>query len=242
MFMEKLEDAGPAKAELLETVAAAEKLTVMESQPFGEFDGPRDLAVMENFARQAFALTPEEPFGGPLPGNDAVFVIALKQRIPGGELPPMETKLQQVMEDYIAQESESLARAAGQKFAAMVKDGAAAKESFAQVAAVAKHAVITLPEFTSATRSIPEIERFMSVFDLQSAVRQLEPGQSSEFRETGQGGFVLHLKERKPADESLMAVELPAFTEQLRRTRQNAVYEQWMMKASQGIKLIENLP
>ncbi len=242
LFMEKLEDAGPARAELLETVTAAEKLTVMESQPFSEFDGPRDLAVMDNFSRQAFALTAEEPYGGPLPGSDAVFVIALKQRIPGGELPPMETKLQQVMEDFLAQESETLARAAGQKFAAMVKDGAAAKESFAAVAAVDKRTVITLPGFTMATRSLPEIERYASLFELQNAVRSLEPGQSTGFQESRDGGFVLHLKERLPADESRMKEEMPAFIEQLRRSRQSDVYEQWMLKASQGVKLVEGLP
>jgi len=242
LFMERLEDSGPVKAENLETVAAAEKLTVMESQPFSEFEGPSDLAVMDNFSRQAFALTAEEPFGGPLPGNDAVFVIALKQRIPGGELPPMETKLQQVMEDYLAQESESLARAAGQKFAAMVKDGAAAKESFAAVAAADKRTVITLPSFTMATRALPEIERYASLFELQSAVRSLEPGQFTGFMESRNGGFVLHLKERLPADESRMKEEMPAFIEQLRRSRQSEVYEQWMLKASQGVKLVEGLP
>jgi hypothetical protein len=236
-FTEKIEDIKPVTAANLATVAAKEGLTVAESKPFSEFDIPAGLEVMEGFSRSAFALTAEEPFAGPILGADAAFVIALERRLPGGELPAMETQLQRVMDDYQAIESAKLATKAGEDFAAKVKAGLAAKQSFADICADAKVKPISVPAFSASTRSLPEIERIVSLFELQNATRTMKAGEASGFQGARDGGFVVHLQARRPADEAKMKEELPAFTEQLRRARQSAAFEEWAMRASAGMRL-----
>jgi hypothetical protein len=236
-FLEKLEEIKPVAAGNLATLAAKEGLKVSESKPFAEFDFPPDLKVMENFARSAFALTAEEPFAGPILGEDAAFVIALERRLPGGELPPLESQFQRVMDDYRAIESAKLATKAGEEFAAKVKEGLAAKKSFADICAAAKVKPISVPAFSPSTRSLPEVERLVSLFELQGATRSLKPGEASGYQAARDGGFVVYLQARRAADPAKMKEEMPTFLEQLRRARQSAAFEEWVMRASAGMRL-----
>src|SRR6185503_5605120 len=56
------------KQQVLPEFAKKRNVPIFESQPFSEFDVPADLKVAENFAKQAFTITAEEPSRGPIQG------------------------------------------------------------------------------------------------------------------------------------------------------------------------------
>ena len=57
--------------------------------------------MFDTFAKAAFALTPEEPMAGePILSEDAVYVIALKKRIPS-EVQPLDAVRDQLFHDIL---------------------------------------------------------------------------------------------------------------------------------------------
>jgi hypothetical protein len=60
--------------------------------PFDQFRPPADLRVNTTFNRQAFALSPDEPFATPFVGEDGVYLMAFERRIPS-EIPPLSPRV-----------------------------------------------------------------------------------------------------------------------------------------------------
>ncbi|MBI3879830.1 MAG: SurA N-terminal domain-containing protein [Verrucomicrobia bacterium] len=228
VFADQLESA-KAAATNFSAVAAKNGLKVAETKPFSEFEPPAGLDVDTKFSRQAFALTDKEPFAGPVVGDDAAFVFTVTKRLPS-EVPPMESVLQKVMDDFRQAESFKLARAAGAAFAEKVRAGLAAKKDFTAICAGAKVQPIAVPSFSLATRSLPEVEGAASLFDLRNVAPPLKAGTASDFAPTRAGGFVLFMSARKPADETKLKAELPAFLAELRQERQGLAFQEWMGK------------
>jgi hypothetical protein len=228
-FATELYDREPRQSENLAALAKAKGLALGESQPFGRFDSPAGLEVMENFAQQAFAIDAEEPFRGPLPGANAYFVIAVKRRLPS-EVPPLESVLQRVMDDYRAEEAVRLAREAGTAFAAQARGALAQGRTFAQAAMDAKLTAKTLPPFSNSSQFIEGLDRAISPFDLQNKVRDLKPGAVSDYTGTQQAGFIVHLKGIQAAPDDVVKKELPAFTEQFRELRRRQAFQEWLRR------------
>ena len=69
--------------------------------PFSQFEGPTELrGLPEQFGRAVFQLTPEEPIiPEPISGEDAVYLIAYKRKLPS-ELQPLDAIREQVTEDF----------------------------------------------------------------------------------------------------------------------------------------------
>ena len=53
-------------------------------------------------------------------------------------------------------------------------------------------------------------------------------GRCSGFVETADGGFVLFVQSQLPLDQAAMNAQLPQFTSQLRRSRQNEAFNSWL--------------
>jgi NAD(P)-dependent dehydrogenase (short-subunit alcohol dehydrogenase family) len=58
----------------------------------------------------------------------------------------------------------------------------------------------------------------------------LEPGKTSNFIPTRQGGFVIHVKARLPVPEDQMKKEFPEYIAGLRQERQYAAFNDWFAK------------
>ncbi|HEY6170165.1 MAG TPA: hypothetical protein VI454_19185, partial [Verrucomicrobiae bacterium] len=239
-FATELDAMEPKKAGNLVELAKKKNLTVEESAPFSEFEPPAGLKVMESFVKQAFTTTAEEPFRGPIQGIDAFFVIAQKKKLPS-EIPPMESVLQKVMDDYRAEQSMQLARSAGENFAAKVKAGLAEKKDFETICAQAKINARSVPGFSLSSRSVDGLDRTVSLFDLQNVAHSLTPGQASGFSPTREGGFVIFLKSRLPANEDKMKEEMPQFMSEVRRARQNQAFQEWFRKTMETVRVTGRL-
>jgi len=218
----------PPHAENLAAVAKQEGLTVHATAPFGSQYGPDEFIAPEGFTKAAFALTPDEPFAGPISSADAVYVIALTRQLPS-EIPPLEEILNRVTQDYQLHEATFLAQRAGTNFARTLPDQLAGGKNFAAICVAAGLQPQTLPPFSLGTQKLPELgDHADDLTQLKQAAFSTPNGSASLFEQTDEGGFVVQVQSRLPVDQSAMKSELPKFTADLRRERENEAFDEWL--------------
>jgi peptidyl-prolyl cis-trans isomerase D len=226
----------PRRPENLENLAAAKGLLAHTSEPFSEFESPRDVKVTQPLGRLAFKLSEEEPFITGIVGADGVYVLALKQRIPS-QVPDLASIRLRVENDFKRQKSLELARAAGQAFAAKLTNALAAGKTFEAFCAEENVPTVQLPPFSQRTYSLPGESR-VSPTTLKDLANTLSVGQTSDFTETPQGGLVLHVVARRPVDEAQLQAELPEYLKTLRRQRQYEAFSEWLRKEQELAQVI----
>ena len=233
-FMEQLYELyqkQPKQSDPLEKLAAATGYQSAVTEPFTQREGPRDLKVLESFTKAAFGLTLEEPMpSDPILGADAVYVIALKKRIPS-EVQPLDAVREKVTADVRQREATEAARKAGQAFYSTLTNGLAQNKSFQAVCLEANVISHKLPPFSLSTRSLPqEWEGRVDLSLLKDVASSLSPGKTSRFEPTRDGGMIVHLLLRLPVDEGKLKAELPAFTAGLREERRREALSEWLHK------------
>ena len=225
-FANELYAVEPAKAENLAALAQKKGLSVRESQPFAEGGIPPGLDDAPELIRAAVRLTPAQPFTRPARGTKAVYVAALVRKIPS-TVPPFEQVQAQVTVDFRRVKSTEAARAAGQAFATSAAAAVASGKTFAAAAAEAKARAIDLPPFTPSTTAFPAGSPQINIGFLQRQVFTFKPGTVSAFLPYLDGGMVVHLKELKPADETMVKAGLNSFLEEQRHQRQEEAFQEW---------------
>jgi hypothetical protein len=65
----------------------------------------------------------------------------------------------------------------------------------------------------------------------------MKPGETSPYRQAGRVGVVLHLAERKPADEATLKADLPAFTKRIQTQRQSQAFMDWVNRQAKALNL-----
>jgi hypothetical protein len=235
-FMEQLYDLyqkQPKQSDNLEKLAAATGNQSGVTEPFTRRDGPRELKVLDTFTQTAFALTPEMPMpSDPLPGEDGVYVVTLKKRIPS-EVPPLDAVRDRVTVEFREREASETARKAGQAFYGMLTNGFAQNKSFPVVCLEAGVISQKLPPFALSTRSLPkEWEDRVDLSLLKDVAFALTPGKTSRFEmaRDGKQGIIVHLVSRLPVDDAKLKTEMPAFVANLREQRQREALNQWFRK------------
>ena len=226
-FAVKLFAVTPIKPENLATLAKAQGLTVRTTAPFNENIGPEEFAAPAAFTKAAFGLTAEVPFAGPLPGADAVYVIALANQLPS-MIPALDQIKSRVARDLQAQEALMLAQRAGTNFYYSLTVQMAAGKTFAQAAVAAAQTPLVLPPFSLSTTELPEIGDRADIRQIKQAAFTTTAGHISSFIPTQDGGFVLFVQQMLPMDTTKKNAELPQFLMQVRRSRQNEDFQLWL--------------
>jgi hypothetical protein len=212
----------------LATVAKQQGLAVHNTAPFGSQYGPDEFIAPEDFTKDAFALTPDEPFAGPVAGTDAVYVMALIRQLPS-EIPPLEEILNHVTKDYQLREATLLAQSAGTNFVIKLAVGNAIGKSFAVECVDSGLQPQTLPPFSLDTQKLPELGDYADdLTQLKQAAFSTAVGHTSRFEETDDGGFIVHVQSHLPVDQSVMKSGLPKFTADLRRQREQEAFNIWL--------------
>jgi hypothetical protein len=220
----------PPKVEDLEKLAAEKDLPVKLTEPFDAEEGPTNITVLAGFMKDAFQRTPEEPFSAPLPGRDAVYVIALHKRLPS-EVPPFESIREKVAEDHKLSQATLAAQNAGAAFAMTLTNGLSSGKKFATICAEAGVKPAEIPPLSLSTRALKEVESHVSLYQYkQAAFTAAQPGRTSGFVPTADGGFVVQVRERLPIELVKMTQELPEFVNRVRTMRQNEAYNDWFRK------------
>ncbi len=243
--------AQPDNAENLQKQAAAVAMTVKTSPPLERIPPADDKNndFDQDFRQKAFQLTKDLPVAfNPILGEKAVYLIALKERIPS-TVQPFEKVQEKVAADYRNSKAQELARKAGMDFYTTVTNGLANKQTFDAICAQAKVVTITPPRFATATTSLTNLDERISLNALQQLAGELKPGQVTKYTPTDptrspegrylppQGGFVLYLSKRIPVDDATVKKELPDYLSRMRNYRQNEVFNQWFRKQIEQAKL-----
>ena len=212
----------------LAAVAKQKGLAVRNTAPFGSQYGPDEFVAPEGFTKDAFALTPDEPFAGPIAGLNAVYVIALTRQLPT-TIPPLEEIRARVTDDFQIHEATLLAQSAGTNFVIKLAVGSALGKSFAAECKAAGLQPLPLPPFSLDTEKLPELgDHAADLTQLKQASFSTPVGHTSRFEETDDGGFVIYVQSHLPIDQSAMKSDLPKFTAELQRQRENEGFDIWL--------------
>lgn len=235
-FVTKLFDLKDPQPADFESVAKSNGLVVKATAPFDLKDGPKELNVSGNFAKKAFSLSTNEPFAGPLTGDDAVYVIGYNKYLPS-EIPPLDQIRDRVTADYKFDQARTVARMTGQAFYNTLTNEVAKGATFSNICAQAKLQVVSLPPFSLSTRSLPEAEDQVSLDQLKQLAFSTSPGKVSPFQQTLDGGVIVYVKNKLPLDEAKMKTELPGFVNYVRQSRQNEAFQEWFRRqADRGLR------
>lgn len=232
-FVEEIQNAFEAdrtKTNLLDTLALSRGMIVGATVPFTLRDGPREMRTLTRFSEMAFKLSAEEPYSTPIPDEECVYVISLKQRLESMN-PPFDTVKDRVTEEYRRGQALEAARNAAKSAAGILTNGLAAGRKFEELCAEAKVTPINLPAFSLATRTLPEAEtNRVSLSDLKTAASALAPGHASGPISVRDGSMVVYVHSRTPADESKLKLELPVYLKTLRDSRHYEAFQEWFRK------------
>jgi hypothetical protein len=236
VFANTLFDMKPFERDNLQKLAVTNGLTAGVSAPFSLDEDPKGLEVGSEFSKAAFALNPDEPYAGPLAGDDGVYVISYNMQIPR-VTPPLEQVRDRVISDYKRSQALMQSQLAGRAFYQTVTNGLAQGKSFESLCAEAHLKTTNLPPFSISTRSLPEAEELASLNQLKQVAFSTMPGKVSTFQPTAEGGMLLYVKNKLPVDETKAQADLPNFVLSLRRTRQQEAFEEWFRKeAEKGLR------
>ena len=229
--------ASPNPAETFEKVATDKGLNVQTTEPFTQFQGPPNMNVPEQFSRLAFQLTPEEPVVlQPIVGEDAVYVVAFKQRVPS-RLQPLEDIRARVTDEYTRSESYRLARSAGTNLVAKLNNALATGGSFEAAAQEVGFEVIDLQPFARDARFITGLPPQVDGSTIAREAFSTAPGEVSDFITTREGGAILLVEDYIPVSDQEVQEALPEYLSELRRRNAGQAFDDWFRKEMERAKL-----
>jgi len=213
-------------ASYLTTLAAQKGYTVKTSEPFDSRNGPKEFAIPLQFVEAAFHLSPEQPFTAAIPGEKAVYVMALDKQLPS-ELPSLEAIHGQVVSDLTRFQATMMARQATVRCFATITNDLATGKSFATACLDARVQPMLLPPFSLRTESnAPAIEEHVKFDTLKQAAFTVLPGHA-DYAGTEEGGVVVYVDSRLPVDQAKMNTELPYFIMRMRQSREQEAFNMW---------------
>jgi hypothetical protein len=232
----------------LEALAKERGLTVRATAPFDEENGPLDLKVPDEFAKDAFELTDDAPYRGDIVGTDTVYVIGLKQKI-ASAIPALQDIEAKVTADYREIQAYQLAAQAATNLATAlasemnVNNGVTLTKTFADICAEKGAKAETLPPFSLSTTNLPtELEARVDLPTLKRAGFSTDVGSASRPVNVRDGSFVLYVEKMLPVDESQLKMELPQFLAYMREVRRSDAFNLWVNhQINQDPELVQEL-
>jgi parvulin-like peptidyl-prolyl isomerase len=230
----------------LEKAAQTAGKPVKVSEPF-DMGGPTNLLGSERLAAQfadvAFRMNPTNAISfQPLPGEDGIYIIALKESIPG-RMQTFEEVKGQVEEDYRRFNAFTLARSDATNFIAQATNAIAGGKSFEEAAKQLNVKTESLPPIAQTTDTLTNLAERLNFRQLKSVLFSLEPGRVSGYiPNPPEGGYVVHVKSKLPFDEAKVKEELPKFLSELRSEKQNEIFNQWFRQQVEKANLPLNRP
>jgi SurA N-terminal domain/PPIC-type PPIASE domain len=222
---------GNQPLQFLKQLAESNSQPVEVSAPFDRDSTPKDLEVGPEFAKAAFTLNPEEPFSQPVIGEDGVYVMALDKKLPR-ETPPLDQIRDRVTADYKHAQAMRMAQQDAAGLAASATNGLAQGKSFTNICAEANVNMVPLPPFSISTRSLKEVEDIVPLSQLKQVAFGMSPGKVAPVP-TSEGAIVLYVKAKLPLDPANEAKDLPSYLAQLRRTRQQEAFDEWLRRQAE---------
>jgi peptidyl-prolyl cis-trans isomerase D len=226
------------KTNTLESLAAAKGLVTEVTEPFSQYETPRNMKVPPAFGQAAAKLTAEDPYPEqPIRADDAVYVIALKGKIPS-EVPPLDGIRDRVAQDYQNSKALEMARAEGRDLHNAITNSMAQNQTFDAVAAQHSATPVSLAPFSRKASVLPALPNRADVPQLVNTAFGVAPGKVSEFMPTRTGGFLVYVKRIVPVSDEKVKVELPEFTKTLRQSRQYEAFSDWFRRQIEAARIV----
>jgi hypothetical protein len=221
-----------------EKFAAAKGVPLKVSEPFDRMTG-LDTNFPPEFRQRAMTLnTNIAVLLNPIVGEEAVYVIALKNRIPS-ELPSFEKVQEKVTADYKQQQAIEQARTAATNFYTVVTNALLQKKStFSEVAKQQNTILITPPAFSPSTTTLTNLDERLDLKMLQQFAFDMQVGDVTTIVPTRDGAVYIYLREKKPVEEARVQAELPEFLNRIRLYRHNEAFNQWFRKQAEQAKVM----
>ena len=226
-FVSTLFSMTPVQLDNFNTVAKQKHLAVHVSEPFAE-EGSDEFADAPDLVKKAFTdLTAESPFSGAIPGRDGMYVIGLVTNLPSS-VPAFADIQARVTKDFELQQAIIMAREAGTNFWLSAAVQAAAGKSLAQIASSKGLSAVTVAPFSLSSQDIPEIGEHVEPQTYKAVAFHTLPGHLSPLLDSHDGNFLVYVKSVSAPDTVAKAAELPQFTAQMRRERENEAFGIWV--------------
>jgi hypothetical protein len=220
-----------------EKFAAAKGLPVKVTEPFDQATG-LDTNFPPEFRQKALSLnTNIAVLPNPIVGEDAAYVIALKNKLPS-EMPTFEKVQEKVTADYKKQQATELARTAATNFYTTVTNALAQKKSFSEVAKEQNVTLVPPPPFSPSTTTLTNLDERLNLRTLQQFAFDMKPGTTTGIVPSPEGAMLMYLRELKPVDEAKVQAELPEYINRIRLYRHNEAFNQWFRKQVEQAKVM----
>jgi len=231
----------PQRAENLNSVAKEKGFEVKVTKPFEKTYGPGDLDLGSSFpVASLFNLTAEEPFvDRPIRGADGVYILAFNKSIPS-RVPPLAEIHSRVEADYKFVQAMRLAQMNGHVFSQTATNELAHGKTWAETCTATGVTPVKLAPFSLGAQRIPEVEEFADIGTFKEVAFATKVGNSSSFVPTREGGFVVHVTQHLPIDETKMKAQLPEFSKAVRQQREGETFELWFNQ--EGSKALRDIP
>ena len=216
----------PVSPQNLLTLAKSKGVVSGVTEPFSETYGPREFNAPDKLTQDAFGLTADDPFDGPIAGTDGVYVISLINKLPSA-VPEFDIIKSRVAEDMQRVQAMAMAQSIGTNFYFTVATAMASGKSFAQATLTAGQTPEILPPFSLASAEIPGFDTRAELGQLKRAAFTTPEGRISPFMPTDEGGFVLYVQSFLPVDQVKKAADLPQYISQLRQARRSEAFSLW---------------
>ncbi|HWC58208.1 MAG TPA: SurA N-terminal domain-containing protein [Verrucomicrobiae bacterium] len=214
----------------LAAVAKEKGLEVKVTKPFEKEYGPGELDLGSSYpVASLFNLNADDQrfVESPIRGADGVYVVAFNKLIPS-HIPSLQEIHSRVEADYKFSQALRIAQINGQVFAQTATNELAHGKTFAQTCDATRVTPIAVPPFSLSTERLPEVEDHVDDLNTFKGTAFGTPvGGVSHFVETHDGGFVVHVKQRLPVDQTKMAAQLPEFSNAVRQRRESEAFNIW---------------
>ena len=228
-------------------VATKSNLPVLVTGEFTSAAPDPLLASVTQLKQYAFQLKQEEPVSDAIQGPDGFYVLHLLSVTPARPLTLDEAK-PKIVENLTKERVRQLVSNRGADIARVIREASAAgtplDSALSQSGLVAERippfAVMEPPAKPEETKDKkPDVPDMAMI---KSAVRELNPGSSTEFVPTDKGGFVAVLESREPADPAGYAEAKATFEKNYLQSKRTVVFDEWLQDRRRAAGLQQAAP
>lgn len=198
------------------------------------------LAAAPQLAQYAFQLTEKEPVSDAIQSPDGFYVLHLLAINAARPLTLEEAK-PKIVETLKKARLRQLASAKGAEIARMIREASNAGTPLDTALTPAGVKVERIAPFSIFEVAPPKPEETKDVAPdlslIKSSVRELKPGEATEFVSSGNGGFVAVVEQRVPADPAGYAEARAEFEKNYMQNKRAAVFDEWLRDRRQAANL-----
>lgn len=232
--LEKGVSFGEAAAKFNAPVAATDEFTSAAPDP--------KLAANQQLTQYAFQLTAQEPISDAIQGPEGFYVLHLLGVTPAKPLTLDEAK-PKIVELIKSERVRQMVAMKGTDTTRMVREALKSGRALDQAMSQAGLTVERIPPF-SIMESAPKPEKDkdpkVDAPDLpmiKNAVRELNPGEATEFVPTAKGGLVAVVEKREPADPAGYEQAKTIFETNYVQMKRMIVFYDWLRDRRQAARL-----